>query len=155
MKRKPYNPMKRWANERRALLSLHNVAVVNIDPEGRQGLINWKTCQNVPTGRDVAEAVCEIAHRWVVYLGAFCVDQRGERYIKAEEIAPDGIYKSDHLTDVLEHCYRKLLDGCNPKHLIGSGWIAIPVSRGRSLDEAQADKVVEACGAWSQARVAA
>jgi len=153
MKRKPYNPMKRFLRERRALLSLHRVAVVNIDPEGRQGLVDWLTCKNIKTGRDVAEAVCDIAHSWTIYLAAFCVDEKGLRYMKAAEVAPRGIYRSDDLARVLEEHYTALVKGSNPNHRIGSGWIAIPSAT--SLDDEQADRIFEACGAWSQARVAA
>lgn len=153
MKRKPYNPMKRFLRERRHLLSLHHVAVVNVDPEGRQGLVNWKTCQNISAGRTVAEAVCDIAHNWTIYLAAFCVDDKGQRYMKAAEVAPRGIYRSDDLSAVLVEHYTALVQGSNPNHRIGSGWIAIPSKT--SLDDEQADRIFEACGAWSQQRAAA
>lgn len=139
-------PRARLEKVSRAILRQFRVSVVNIDPEGRQGLVDWKTCKNIAPSRQIGEAVCNISHRWVIYIGAFCIDAKGQRYLKSTEIAPDGIYKSDSLAEVLEHCYRELLNGCNPNHRIGSGWIAIP--GGTSLDEEQAFRIFEACGAW-------
>ena len=46
-----------------------------------------------------------------------------------------------------------LVKSCNPNHLVGSGWIAMP--GGTSLDEAQAARIFEACGAWQVREVAA
>lgn len=143
---KSHLPRARLERVSRAILRQFRVSVVNIDPEGRQGLVDWKTCKNIAPSRQIADAVCDIAHRWVIYIGAFCIDDQGNRYMKSIEIAPDGIYRSDSLAEVLEHCYRELLAGCNPNHLIGSGWIAMP--GGTSLDEAQAARIFDACGGW-------
>lgn len=136
----------------RALLSTNHVAVVNIDPSGRQGMVNWKNCKNIAPGQRIADAVCDIAHSWTIYISALCVDQRGQRYIKSVEIAPQGIYLAAGLTDVIEQSYRGLVDECNPNHLVASGWIAIPSAV--SLDEEQAARVFDAVGAWDQQRAA-
>lgn len=139
-------PRARFERVSRAILRQFRVAVVNIDPEGRQGLVDWKTAKNIAPTPKIATAVCDLAHRWVIYIGAFCVDDQGNRYMRSTEIAPEGIYRSDSLAEVLEHCYRELLSGCNPNHKIGSGWIAVP--GGKGLDEDQAYRVFDACGAW-------
>ena len=150
MKRKPNNPRARVERACRALLSANHVAVVNIDPTGKQGLINYKNCKSVAPGRHIANAICDMAHRWTIYFSGLCIDQGGQRYYKSQEIALDGIYKADQLEGVIETYYRELLDGCNPAHLVGSGWVAIPGQA--SLDEAQAAAVFEAVGAWEQCR---
>lgn len=67
-KRKPYNQMKRYLRERKALLRLHRVAVVTIDPSGRQGLIDWRTCKNIAPGRTIAEAVNTLAREEMIDL---------------------------------------------------------------------------------------
>ena len=153
MKPRKKNDMRRRVERSmRALLSSNHVAVVNIDPSGRQGMINWKNCKNIPPGQQIADAICDIAHHWTIYLGALCVDQFGKRYIKAVEIAPQGIYLVKDLADAIEHSYLALRGDCNPNHLIGSGWIAIPSAV--SLDEDQAARVFDAVGAWSQQRAA-
>jgi hypothetical protein len=60
---------------------------------------------------------------------------------------------SDHLEDVIEHCYKKLRDETNQSQMVASGWIAIPEAL--SLDEAHAARIFEAVGAWNQQKVAA
>ena len=152
-KRKPNNPKARVERFSRAVLRQHRVAVVNIDPSGWQGLVDYGTCKNVKHGRLVADAVCDIAHSWVIYFGAFCRDQFGRQYIKASEVAPQGIYRSESLTGVIEEHCRALRDSCNPAHMVGSGWIANP--SGVSLGEEQAAQIFEACGAWKQQEHAA
>ncbi|MCY1376454.1 hypothetical protein D9M69_639440 [compost metagenome] len=134
------------------MLSAHHVAVVNIDPSGRQGLVNWKTARSIAPGHAIAGAVCDIAHHWCIYVSALCIDQRGERYIKSLEVAPQGVYLAGQLTGVIEAYYRQVIDGCNPQHVVGSAWIAIPTNT--TLDEAQAARIYDACGAW-QAQAAA
>lgn len=147
-KRRPNNARARVGRALGAMLRTNHVAVVNIDPIGWQGMVNWKNCKRIPPGRQIADAVCDFAHHWTIYLSGFCVDQTGLRYFKSAEIAPQGIYLADHLCDVIEEHYRALLDTCNPKHLVGSGWIAIP--NDVSLDEEQAARIFEAAGAWNQ-----
>lgn len=144
--RKPHNMRARLNRSCRALLNSNNVAVVNIDPSGRQGLINWKNAKSIATGRAIADAICDIAHHWCIYVSALCIDQRGQRYIKSLEVAPQGMYLAEQLTDVIEAYYLDVIDGCNPLHVVGSGWIAIP--NNVSLEEAQAANIFNAVGAW-------
>ena len=150
-KRKPHNLRVRLERSCRALLNSNHVAVVNIDPSGHQGLINWVNCKNI-TGRKIVDAICDIPHRWTVYLSALCLERPGSRYTKSVEIAPQGVYLAEHLTDVIEATYKALLAECNPNHVVASGWIAIPAVV--SLDEAQAAHIFDAVGAWDQREAA-
>lgn len=152
-KRKPHNMAKRMQTASASLLRKHGVCVVNIDPINRQGLMSYKSLKNVRHSRVMANAICDYAHAWVIYIGAFCVDQYGQCYLKSTEIAPVGRYKSDDLADVIEHHYRELIKGCNPMQTVGSGWIANPCDV--SLTEAQAFAVFEAAGGWSDENVKA
>lgn len=139
-------PRARLERFSRAILRQHRISVVNVESADRQYLVDWRSARTVAASPQIMSALCDISHRWVIYIGAFCIDASGQRYMKSTEIAPDGIYRSDSLAEVLEHCYRELLAGCNPNQLIGSGWIATP--GGASLDEEQAFRIFEACGAW-------
>lgn len=150
--RKPNNLKARVDRSCRSLVRANHVAVVNIDPSGRQGMINYKSLKNIAPGK-IGQAVCEITHRWTIFLSAICIDQAGNRYLKSVEVAPDGMYLSDHLEEVIEHCYREIRDSANPQHMVASGWIAIPDVV--SLDEAQAYRIFAAVGAWNQLKVAA
>ncbi|VVO21845.1 hypothetical protein [Pseudomonas fluorescens] len=151
-KRKPNNMRARIERSCRALLSTNHVAVVQIDPSGIQGMINWKNCRNIPTGQRIADAVCDFAHRWTIYVSVQCRDQRGHRYTKSVEVAPQGNYLATHLDDVIEETYKGLVAECNPNHRVASGWIAIPAEI--SLTEEQAAWVFDAVGVWSQQKAA-
>ena len=50
-KRKPHNIRTRIERSCRALLSSNHVAVVNIDPSGLQGMINYKSLKNIAPER--------------------------------------------------------------------------------------------------------
>jgi hypothetical protein len=145
--RKPNNSRARLARSLGAVLRTNHVAVINIEPNGTQRLINWKSCKGIQQSQKVADAVCDFAHRWTIYTAGLCQDQAGVRYIKAREVAPQGVYLAEHLTDLIEAEHKTLIATCNPMHLVASGWIAIP--NDISLDEAQAAKLFEAAGAWS------
>lgn len=151
-KRKPHNLKARIDRSCRALLATNHVAVVNIDPSGRQGMINYKSLKNIAPGR-IGQAVCGIAHRWTIYLSVHCIDARGDRYSKSIEVAPDGVYLSDHIEDVIEHYYKQLRDSANQNQMVASGWIAIPESI--SLQEGHAARIFKAVGTWAQQKVAA
>ncbi|WP_339477371.1 hypothetical protein [Pseudomonas sp. RL_5y_Pfl2_69] len=151
-KRKPHSLQARIARSCRSLLASNHVAVVNIDPSGRQGMINYKSLKNIAPGR-IGQAVCGIAHCWTIYLSVHCIDARGDRYSKSIEVAPDGVYLSDHIEDVIEHCYKQLRETANQNQMVASGWIAIPESI--SLEEDHAARLFEAVGAWRQHKVAA
>ena len=151
-KRKPHNLKARIDGSCRALLATNHVAVVNIDPSGYQGMINYKSLKNIAPGK-IGQAVCGIAHRWTIYLSVLCIDAQGDRYSKSIEVAPEGVYLSDHLEDVIEHCYKQLRDAANQNQMVASGWIAVPESI--SLQEDHAARIFEAIGAWNQQKVAA
>ncbi|MNB99172.1 hypothetical protein D3C75_464400 [compost metagenome] len=100
----------------------------------------------------MAEAVCDFPHRWTIYLSVQCRDQRGHRYTKSVEVAPQGNYLAAHLEDVIEETYKDLVAESNPNHRVASGWIAIPAEI--SLTEEQAAQVFDAVGVWNQQRAA-
>lgn len=149
--RKKHNMTKRMETASAALLRQNGVCVVNIDPDNRQGLMSWKSLKNVRHSAVMAGAICDYAHLWVIWIGVFCVDQKGDRYLKGVEVEPVGRHKAEALSEVIEHHYKALIAECNPAHIVGSGWIANPY--GSSLTEAQAYAVFEAAGGWRQQQV--
>ena len=56
-RRKPHNMQARMGRALGAILRSNSVAVVNLDPSGRQGMVNWKNCKNIPPSRRIADAV--------------------------------------------------------------------------------------------------
>lgn len=145
-KRKPNNMRRRIHRSSRALLSSNQVAIYNLLPSGRQSMIHMGNCKHIAHGAPVAGALCDIPHRWTIYVSALCEDQRGERYIKSQEVALEHLHLAATLTDVIEHYHAALLATCNTKHVLASAWIANP--SGLSLSEQQADRIYDAIGAW-------
>ncbi|MCY1212962.1 hypothetical protein D9M72_247190 [compost metagenome] len=147
-KRKPYNHRARVHAYFKAMLRSNHVAVVDAEASEVQTLINWKNAALITSKarRAIVDAVCDIPHEWCIYLAALCRDQAGTRYMKSIEVAPQGAYLAADLEQVIETYSVKLKDGCNPKHLQGMAWIAIPDTV--SLEESQAARVFEAVGAW-------
>lgn len=153
MKRKKHNPLKRLLNSTDALFRQNHIVIVDIHPADKQGLMNWKKCQSVHAGRQMIDGICDLPRVWTVYLAIFCQSQTGERYIKSEEIVPQGRYKSEQINASITSYHDALLARCNPAHVIGYGWIASPV--GESLNEEQAARVFDAVGVWTHNEVAA
>lgn len=67
---------------------------------------------------------------------------------KAIEVAPKGIYKTEHLTGVIEQYHVSLVKGQNPNHIQSSGWIAFPYPM--ELEEEEADRLFESAKLISQ-----
>ncbi|KRA95844.1 hypothetical protein ASD91_05235 [Pseudomonas sp. Root68] len=151
-KRKPNNMRSRRERASRALLNANHVAVVHIDPSGLQGMMNWKNYKSIPPGQRMAEAVCDFAHRWTIYVSVQCRDQRGHRYTKSVEVAPQGNYLAAHLEGVIEETYKALVAESNPNQRVASGWIAVPAEI--SLTEEQAARIFDVVGVWNQQRAA-
>ncbi|MDF3929838.1 hypothetical protein [Pseudomonas putida] len=146
-KRKPHNMRARLERTCRALVSANHAAVVNIDPSGQQVLINWKNLKQIRV-RQVVDAVCDVPHRWTIYLSVMCRTQLGERYHKSIEVSPHGNYRAEHLTEVIEAMYSELRSTANPFHLVASGWIAIPGEV--TIRESVAALMFEKAGCWEQ-----
>lgn len=145
-KRKPNNARRRLERSSRALLSINRVAVYNLFPSGTQSMIHMGNLKHIAHGTAMAVALCDIPHRWTIYLSALCEDQRGERYIKSQEVALEHLHLVATLTEVIEHYHTALLDTCNTQHVLASAWIANPC--GLSLDEPQAARIYDVVGAW-------
>ncbi|MFK7699674.1 hypothetical protein [Pseudomonas caspiana] len=47
---------------------------MNIDPRGLQVMINWKNGKQILV-RQVADALCDIPHRWTIYIAGICQRQ--------------------------------------------------------------------------------
>ncbi|WP_410055951.1 MULTISPECIES: hypothetical protein [Pseudomonas] len=89
-KRKPHNLKARIDRSCRALPATIDVAVANIDPSGRQCMVNYRSLKNIAPGK-IGLAVCGVPQCWTIYLSAFYISARGDRYSKSVELAPDGV----------------------------------------------------------------
>lgn len=145
-KRKAHNPRNRVERSLRSLLKSNHVAVVCIETTERQGLINWKSCKSIAPSQAIADAVCEIAHRWTILVGVMCEAPDGSQYLRSEEASPQGMYLAAHLSDVIAKVHDDFRATANPNQVVSSGWLAIPYEA--EVTEAQAAKVFAAVGGW-------
>lgn len=150
-KRKPNNMQARVQRSCRALLRTNHAAIANIVPGNVQVAIDWKhrkQIRSVP----VANALCNITHPWTIYISVFCQKPDGSQYSKSIEFSPVGVHLVASLAETMESSHAELVAQANPNHVIGSGWLAIPDNI--TLDEAQANLVFSAMGAWQQKQAA-
>lgn len=152
-KRKAHNPRHRVERSLRSLLKSNHVAVVCIESTECQGLINWKSCKSIAPSQAIADAVCEIAHRWTILVGVMCEAPDGSQYLRSEEASPQGNYLAAHLSDVIAKVHDDFLATANPNQVVTSGWLAVPDQV--DITEAQAAKVFSAVGGWQKKEVAA
>lgn len=147
-KRRPNSAEARMVRYSRAMLRSNHIAVIDLEAQDLQTLINWKKASLISTNARTAlvEAICDVPHHWTVYIAGIHRSQSGEQYIKSEEVSLQGVYLAKHLDGVLEQFCEQLRARCNPTHLLGMGWIATPYDL--TLDEAQAASLFEAFGAW-------
>lgn len=149
--RKPCNRRAQTDRARRALVRTNYAAVANVEPGDIQIMVNWKTCKQIRSA-PVADSLCDLAHRWTVYIAVFCQEPSGAQYSKATEFTTTGMHLVASLEPLMVEKHAELCASANQKHVIGSGWIAIPDQI--SLSEAQANDLFAAMGVWSRAEVA-
>jgi hypothetical protein len=151
-KRKPCNRKVQIERSMRALLGTERAAVISIDPSGLQIMINWKNGKQIRSV-PVADALCDIAHRWTMHIAGICHQADGAEYIKMTVFTPDGVHRVATLSDLVEHFYEEVKAECNPNHLVGIGWLAVPGAV--EVSEAQVSALLSSIGAWRQVKVAA
>lgn len=149
--RKKHNHKARMDRACRSLLKTNYAALANVEPPDSQVMISWKSCKRIISG-PVADALCTIPHRWTIYISVFCQMPDGSQYAKSVEFSPVGVHLVASLAETMETAHAELVAQANPKHIIGSGWIAIPDAV--TLDEAQANQIFSAMGAWQQKQAA-
>ncbi|MFG0465593.1 hypothetical protein ACF8LF_13225 [Pseudomonas putida] len=150
-KRKPHNFKARMARVCRALLKTNYACVANVEPPDQQVMLHWKHCTQIRSV-EVANALCDFAHHWTIYLSVFCRREDGQLYSKSIQFTTADMHLVANLESVIEQHHADLCAGSNPNHTIGSGWIAIPDKV--DLTEEQANRVFTAMGAWSNPKAA-
>lgn len=147
-KRKPCNRRVQLERALRSVLRRESIAVVCTDSMDQQGMINWKNCKRVPGSQLIADAVCDIAHRWTILVGVMCLAPDGSEYLRSEEASPQGVYLAAHLSEVIAKVHDDFRATANPNQVVSSGWMAIPYQA--EVTEAQAAKVFAAVGGWKK-----
>lgn len=150
-KRRKHNMQARLSRAVGGLLRQHRACIVDASLPEIQGVIHYKNCRQI-FSKQVNEALINVAHHWSVNVIVLCVGADGERYMKKTEFVTAGVYLAKHIGDEIESVYKELADTCNPKHIIGNAWIAIPDRV--ELDQQQVERVLDAVGAWRQVEAA-
>ncbi len=150
--RKPCNRRAQIDRSRRALVRTNHAAVVDVQPPDRQVMLNWKNYRQI-TSLPVANALCDLAHRWTIYMSVFCQQPDGSQYSKSTEFSPVGVHLVANLEQLMIEKHAELVAASNPNHMIGSGWLAIPDDV--TLTEVEANRVFTAMGVWRQRAQAA
>lgn len=149
--RKPCNRRAQIDRSRRALVRTNHAAVANVEPGDIQIMINWKNCKQIRSLL-VANSLYDISHRWTVYLAVFCQEPSGTQYSKSTEFTTSGMHLVANLEPLMVEKHAEVCASANQKHVIGSGWVAIPDDI--SLTEAQANAIFSAMGVWQRASAA-
>lgn len=149
--RKPCNRRAQIDRSRRALVRTNHAAVANVEPGDIQIMINWKNCKQIRSLL-VANSLYDISHRWTVYLAVFCQEPSGAQYSKSTEFTTSGMHLVANLEPLMVEKHAEVCASANQKHVIGSGWIALPDDI--SLTEAQANTIFSAMGVWQRASAA-
>ena len=143
-RRKLHNMRARLERAAGALLRQHRACIVDASVPEVQVMLNYINLRQIVTVQ-VANAMCDIAHHWTVYVSAIC--QNGpERWAKSVEYELAGIHVITKLPDLFGQPVQDVIASCNPKHVIGHAWIAVPDSI--TLDEQHAHRIYERVSAW-------
>ncbi|MBZ9665782.1 hypothetical protein H3221_013575 [Pseudomonas sp. LMG 31766] len=143
-RRKPNNMRARMERAAGGLLRQHHACIVDASVPEVQVMLNYNNLGQI-ISRTVANALCDFAHHWTVYISAIC--QNGpERWAKSVEYELAGIHVITKLPDLFEQPVQDVIASCNPKHVIGHAWIAVPDSI--TIDEQHAHRIYERVSAW-------
>ncbi|APO81611.1 hypothetical protein [Pseudomonas putida] len=149
--RKKHNLKARMGRACRALLKTNYACVANVEPPDHQVMLHWKHCTQIRSV-EVANALCDMAHRWTIYISVFCEMPDGVQYSKSVQFSTEGMHLVANLESEIEKHHAGLCASANKAHTIGSGWIAIPDTI--DLTEDQANRIFKAMGAWSHKKAA-
>ncbi|MFY1052340.1 hypothetical protein ACOQNP_12060 [Ectopseudomonas khazarica] len=143
-RRKPNNIRARMERAAGGLLRQHHACIVDASLPEVQVMLNYKNLRQI-ISTAVANALCDFAHHWTVYISAIC-ENGPERWAKSVEYELAGIHVITKLPDLFEQPVQDVIASCNPKHVIGHAWIAVPSSV--TIDEQHAHRIYERVSAW-------
>ena len=149
-RRKPNNNQLRRERAAAATLRRYHTALVHIEPAQRQLVVSLKHLLRVNDENRIAHAMAEHPYQWTIFFAGFCTAPETGDYIKGGEIVLPGRYKLDNLFEGIEDEKAKILAGCNPRHVIGCGFIAVPYPA--EISEGLAAELFSRAGAWQQAQ---
>lgn len=148
-KRKPNSAHARMVRYARAMVRSNHLAVIDVDANNLHGIINWKNKTLVITNarNALVDCITDVPHRWYLHLGAMNRYPDGTRYLKSgDALQFTNYHLARDLGHLIEPDMKALLASCNPNHLVGAAWLAVPYEI--DLSEEQAEAIFYAFGAW-------
>jgi len=146
-KKRKYNPNKRYKNVAKAILRSNHFATIFVSSgKGLTYMIDRKTGIGIKPVPQLIKVVTELQFKWSVLMAALCIGDDGKEYMKYEEIIANDEVKQSELADFLNESHKKLIEGCNPRHVVNAAWIASPV--GHEWTEAEAARLFSSRGGW-------
>lgn len=87
--------------------------------------------------RNIANAITDFPYRWSIMLGVFCIE-KGLKTCKFELVNFKERYLQSELVNILNDKHQEFINKQKDKNvnMTGAGWIASPVGRDFSEDEA-------------------
>ncbi len=140
---KKYNPVKQA--EICTDFALKNLFVAFATNDDRCLLIN-KDGELMHISERIYRAIAKVKHKWSVYMAAFGKQTDGKPYTKSSEVVTNERYFQHELIDTLNKEHKKLVRNFNDQQFHGAGWIASPV--GKELTEEEAFNIFEKLGAF-------
>ena len=113
----------------------------------KKGILNQQINNNNKKGEllhtdyKLYRAIAEVKHKWAVYMSVFGFQPDGKPYSKSSELSTEIRYYQRDLVDHLNEEHQKLVKNFNHEQKHGAGWIASPV--GRELTEEEAFNIFE------------
>lgn len=143
-KRKAYNEVGSKHKAMSALLKRHHICVKSIIHSDVYEITHLSGKKTANT-QVLNDAIFVPSHEWSVCIGMLCEDQCGKRYIKSTEFTIAGKCRYPKVNVVLFDEIIDLYSKCNPRHVVGGGWIGSPYDVQIQHD---VDAVFERMGFW-------
>lgn len=145
--RKPYNPHER--DRRKAEILIKGHAVAYVTGQKTCHIIDMNTLQPITARLNRATAFTEFAHQWSYFIAVLGIDEKGQQYLKAEQVSLIDRRKQRDLADAFNDYHQDYVKrSMNPNHLVGAGWIAS--AEGAAISERQAMDIFTVLGAWDE-----
>lgn len=135
---KKYNRVEAVRRNNERILKGFAVAYFANDETPKQDIILTNIKGDVmPVNKTMAEAISEFPYKWSIMLGVFCVE-KGLKTCKMELVKFTERYYQSDLVAYLNDRHQAFIQKQKDKNvnMSGAGWIASPVGRDFSEDEA-------------------
>lgn len=94
----------------------------------------------------MARTIEHIKYKWEVFIAVMGIDSTGNKYMKSNVVSTNTEYFQRDLCSVLNKEHQELIKGFNSNHVKRAAWIASPI--GRDFTEEEASCIFDLIEAW-------